>query len=78
MSQPEQSNPQEQGSASASQPEEPVQQESKPVTLLYMGQGSLRIVTVEEKVIYIDPFSGNSYDLPADLILVTHGHPAHN
>ena len=47
-------------------------------TLLYMGQGSLRIVTAEGKVIYIDPFSGDQYDLPADLILVTHGHPDHN
>ena len=47
-------------------------------TILYMGQGSLRIVTAEDKVIYIDPFAGDWYDLPADLILVTHGHPDHN
>ena len=53
-------------------------QESTAATLLYMGQGSLRIVTAEGKVIYIDPFSGDQYDLPADLILVTHGHPDHN
>lgn len=43
-----------------------------------MGQGSLRIVTGEGKVIYIDPYSGDGYDLPADLILVTHGHYDHN
>ncbi|MDE5578223.1 MAG: MBL fold metallo-hydrolase [Oscillospiraceae bacterium] len=47
-------------------------------TLLYMGQASIRIVTVENKVIYIDPYAGDSYDLPADLILVTHAHFDHN
>ncbi len=46
--------------------------------LLYMGQASIRIVTVEGKVIYIDPFAGDGYDLPADLILVTHDHRDHN
>lgn len=45
--------------------------------LLYMGQASIRIITVEGKVIYIDPYAGNQYDLPADLILVTHGHFDH-
>jgi L-ascorbate metabolism protein UlaG (beta-lactamase superfamily) len=45
--------------------------------LLYQGHGSLRIVTAEGKVIYIDPYAGEGYDLPADLILVTHGHPDH-
>ncbi len=47
-------------------------------TLLYMGQASIRIVTEEGKVIYVDPYSGNWYDLPADLILITHGHRDHN
>ncbi|MBO4456561.1 MAG: MBL fold metallo-hydrolase [Butyrivibrio sp.] len=46
-------------------------------TLLYQGHGSVRIVTGEGKVIYIDPFMGNGYDLPADLILMTHGHYDH-
>ena len=45
--------------------------------LLYQGHGSLRIVTKEEKVIYIDPYAGEGYDLPADLILITHGHQDH-
>ena len=45
--------------------------------LLYQGHGSLRIVTKEGKVIYIDPYTGEGYDLPADLILVTHGHQDH-
>ncbi len=46
-------------------------------TLLYMGQASIRIVTAEGKVFYIDPYAGDQYDLPADLILVTHGHFDH-
>ena len=45
--------------------------------LLYQGHGSLRIVTAEGKVIYIDPNAGDGYDLPADLILITHGHQDH-
>ncbi len=45
--------------------------------LLYQGHGSLRIVTGEGKVIYIDPYAGEGYDLPADLILITHGHQDH-
>ena len=45
--------------------------------LLYQGHGSLRIVTSERKVIYIDPYAGEGYDLPADLILVSHGHGDH-
>lgn len=49
-----------------------------PHKLLYQGHGSLRIVTSEGKVIYVDPYAGNGYGLPADLILVSHGHPDHN
>ena len=50
--------------------------EEAPV-LLYMGQATMRVVTPEGKVIYIDPYAGDAYDLPADLILVTHGHFDH-
>lgn len=46
--------------------------------LLYQGHGSLRMTTDSQKVIYIDPFAGEGYDVPADLILVTHQHPDHN
>ncbi len=46
--------------------------------LLYQGHGSLRIVTGEGKGIYVDPYAGEGYDLPADLILVSHGHQDHN
>ena len=52
--------------------------DTSPAALLYQGQASLRIVTSEGKVIYIDPYAGDSYDLPADLILVTHGHYDHS
>ena len=47
--------------------------------LLYMGQASLRIITEDGKVIYIDPFAGQDSDyLPsADLILITHSHFDH-
>ena len=46
--------------------------------LLFQGHGSLRIITKEGKVIYVDPYAGEGYDLPADLILVSHGHPDHS
>ena len=46
--------------------------------LLYQGHGSFRITTDEGKVIYVDPFAGEGYDLSADGILVTHGHYDHN
>ena len=46
--------------------------------LLYLGHASIRIVTSEGKVIYIDPFSGDDYSLSADLVLVTHSHYDHN
>lgn len=52
--------------------------DTEAATLLYQGQASIRIVTAEGKVIYIDPYAGSGYDLPADLILVTHEHFDHN
>ena len=46
--------------------------------LLYQGHGSLRAVTDCGVVLYLDPFAGEGYDLPADVILVTHQHGDHN
>jgi len=46
--------------------------------LYYQGHGSYRISADDGRVMYIDPFAGDGYDLPADIILVTHQHPDHN
>lgn len=46
--------------------------------LLYQGHGSFRIVTDDKTVIYVDPYAGSGYDMPADIILVTHQHGDHN
>ena len=46
--------------------------------LYYQGHGSYRITTGDGRVIYVDPYAGGGYDLPADLILVTHQHGDHN
>lgn len=47
-------------------------------TLFYQGHGSYRLSANNGRVIYVDPFAGNDYDTPADVILVTHGHGDHN
>lgn len=46
--------------------------------LLYQGHGSFRIEANDGKIIYVDPFAGEGYDIPADLILITHEHGDHN
>jgi L-ascorbate metabolism protein UlaG (beta-lactamase superfamily) len=46
--------------------------------LLYQGHGSYRITTKDNVVIYFDPYAGGGYDVPADIILVTHQHGDHN
>ena len=46
--------------------------------LLYQGHGSYRLTADDGRVVYVDPSSGKGYDLPADIILVTHQHSDHN
>ncbi|MDP5274105.1 MBL fold metallo-hydrolase [Chengkuizengella axinellae] len=47
-------------------------------TLEYLGHSSVKIITAEGKVVYIDPWAGDNYDQPADIILVTHFHYDHS
>lgn len=46
--------------------------------MLYQGHGSYRFVLGDGTVVYVDPFAGEGYDLPAGLVLVTHEHGDHN
>lgn len=46
--------------------------------LLYQGHGSFRIVSDKGLVIYVDPYVGEGYDLPADIVLITHDHFDHS
>jgi len=46
--------------------------------LLFQGHGSFRITADDGRVIYVDPYAGEGYDLPADIVLVTHQHGDHN
>jgi L-ascorbate metabolism protein UlaG (beta-lactamase superfamily) len=46
--------------------------------LYYQGHGSYRFTTADGRILYIDPFAGDGYDKPADIVLVTHDHYDHN
>ena len=46
--------------------------------LLYQGHGSFRLTANDGVVVYIDPYAGGGYDVPADIILVSHQHDDHN
>ena len=46
--------------------------------LFYQGHGSFRLTANDGRVIYVDPYAGEGYDLPADIILVSHQHGDHN
>ena len=46
--------------------------------LFYQGHGSFRLVSARGVVVYIDPYAGKGYELPADIILVSHQHDDHN
>lgn len=47
-------------------------------SMLYQGHGSYRFTLDDGTVMYVDPYAGQGYDAPADLILVTHEHGDHN
>jgi len=46
--------------------------------LFYQGHGSFRLTAADGRMVYVDPYAGEGYDLPADLILVSHQHGDHN
>ena len=46
-------------------------------TMLYQGHGSYRFVLDGGLVVYVDPFAGDGYDMPADVVLCTHEHFDH-
>ena len=46
--------------------------------LFYQGHGSFRLTSDDGVVLFIDPFIGEGYDAPADIVLITHQHADHN
>ena len=46
--------------------------------LLFQGHGSFRLTTDDGVVVFIDPYVGTGYDVPADLVLISHQHDDHN
>jgi len=46
--------------------------------LLFQGHSSYRITSKDGRVIFVDPYVGEGYDVPADIVLSTHGHYDHN
>jgi len=46
--------------------------------LFYQGHGSFRLTANDGRTIYVDPYAGEGYDIPADIILVSHQHGDHN
>jgi len=47
-------------------------------TMTYFGRSSVKIVSASGFAVYFDPYAPGDYSMPADLVLVTHGHGDHN
>ncbi|MGH7495669.1 MAG: MBL fold metallo-hydrolase [bacterium] len=47
-------------------------------SLTYLGHATVKIRTLEGKIIYIDPFQPGDYSDSADVVLITHQHSDHN
>ena len=45
--------------------------------LFYNGHGSFRLTSASGVVVFIDPFMGEGYDVPADAAISSHDHPDH-
>ena len=54
------------------------EKEESMASLLFQGHASFKLTLADGKTVYIDPYAGEGYDDPADLILVTHEHMDHN
>lgn len=46
--------------------------------MLYQGHASFRFISDAGVVVYVDPYAGEGYDVPADAVLITHDHFDHN
>ncbi|HUW70532.1 MAG TPA: MBL fold metallo-hydrolase [bacterium] len=51
---------------------------NKKATLTYFGRSSVKVVSAAGFTVYFDPYAPGDYSMPADLVLVTHGHGDHN
>jgi L-ascorbate metabolism protein UlaG (beta-lactamase superfamily) len=47
-------------------------------SLTNIGHASMKIKTLDGKIIYIDPFQPGDYSDSADIVLITHAHGDHN
>ena len=45
--------------------------------LYYNGHGSVRLISNNGQVLYLDPFLGEGYEKAADYVLITHEHYDH-
>lgn len=60
--------------------EEDLDNPKLPATMTYIGRATMKFEFADGMVLYIDPYAGDeaAYDVPADLVLVTHQHSDHN